>query len=234
MNRVLVAALGFSALGLLGVSSGGGPSGSECIRCHEMQENHAAWKVSTHQTVSCTGCHEATTANKLRRLSAHVRNDLPEQFRLSQNDVETLVERCRGCHQTQFADWRRGPHGSNFGKIFLDARHNAKRMLMDDCLRCHGMFFEGSVAGLVKPLDTRGPWRMVRPGDEAKPAMPCLTCHAVHREGKAGGKVRPSLALYDRREQDHVPLDGMAIPAMLENGRPVKMSPDRRQALCYQ
>jgi hypothetical protein len=46
--------------------------------------------------------------------------------------------------------------------------------------------------------------------------------------------VRPSLALYDRRALEHVALDRLPMPAMKEGDRPVKMSPDRRQALCYQ
>ncbi|MDX2149582.1 MAG: cytochrome c3 family protein [Bryobacteraceae bacterium] len=237
MKRLSVAALGLSALALLGLSTASAPSnptGAECVRCHEMDDNHAAWKVSTHKSVDCTGCHEATMSNKLRRLAAHVKDELPEKFLLAQTDVEALVTRCRSCHQTQFADWQRGPHGSNFSKIFLDSKHNAKRLMMDDCLRCHGMFFEGGVRDLVSPVDTKGPWKLVRPADHARPVMPCLACHAVHREGKSPAKLRPSLALYDRREQDHIPLENMAIPAVHENGRSVRISPDRRQALCYQ
>jgi hypothetical protein len=45
---------------------------------------------------------------------------------------------------------------------------------------------------------------------------------------------RPSLALFDRREQTHVAAIDLPLPAMRDNDRPVKMSPDARQALCYQ
>ena len=86
---------------------------------------------------------------------------------------------------------------------------------MDDCLRCHGMYFEGGVRDLVSPVDRRGPWQLLR-GDLADaPSMPCLTCHEMHRQGSplqktsAEGRVpgpsqeivRPSLALFDRRTQ---------------------------------
>jgi RNase P subunit RPR2 len=81
-----------------------------------------------------------------------------------------------------------------------------------------------------------------------QPVIPCLTCHAMHRLGKPLGKpavkpdkpgpgqelYRPSLALFDRREFDHLPNASLPLPRMLENERVVKISPDPRQALCYQ
>jgi hypothetical protein len=71
------------------------------------------------------------------------------------------------------------------------------------------------------------------------PAIPCMSCHQIHREGNPSGMgkqaaLRASLAHFDRREMEHVPLARLEIPAMLDGERPVRMSPDRRQALCYQ
>jgi Cytochrome c7 and related cytochrome c len=45
---------------------------------------------------------------------------------------------------------------------------------------------------------------------------------------------RPSLALFDRREQDYVSLTRLLLPQMYEGARLIKISPDQRQALCYQ
>jgi RNase P subunit RPR2 len=45
---------------------------------------------------------------------------------------------------------------------------------------------------------------------------------------------RPSLALFDRRELSHVSAARLDLPAMREGKRQVKISPDTRQALCYQ
>jgi hypothetical protein len=44
----------------------------------------------------------------------------------------------------------------------------------------------------------------------------------------------PSLALFDRRELQSVAVENLPLPAMLEGERPVKISRDPRQALCYQ
>jgi hypothetical protein len=46
--------------------------------------------------------------------------------------------------------------------------------------------------------------------------------------------TRPSLALFDRREQDYVALSRLPLPQIFEGTRFVKISPDQRQALCYQ
>ena len=46
--------------------------------------------------------------------------------------------------------------------------------------------------------------------------------------------MRPSLAFYDRREGMHYATGNLSVPAMLDGTRPVKMSPDARQGLCYQ
>jgi RNase P subunit RPR2 len=45
---------------------------------------------------------------------------------------------------------------------------------------------------------------------------------------------RPSLALFDRRQMGHVADANLALPQILDGTRPVRMSPDQRQGLCYQ
>ena len=46
--------------------------------------------------------------------------------------------------------------------------------------------------------------------------------------------MTPSLAFFDRRGGEPVPVDQLPLPAMQDQGRKVEMSPDPRQALCYQ
>ena len=137
---------------------------------------------------------------------------------------------------------------ATYAEIFLDKKHNRQQLLMDDCLRCHGMHFEGGIRELVTPVDTRGPWRLWRPELASRPAIPCLTCHQMHREGPtlmrpavkavnaspAEEINRPSLALFDRRELMPVSVSRLPLPKMHDGVRAVKISPDPRQALCYQ
>ena len=42
-----------------------------------------------------------------------------------------------------------GPHSTTYARVFTDREHNRKRLLIDDCLRCHGMHFEGGIRALV-------------------------------------------------------------------------------------
>ena len=122
---------------------------------------------------------------------------------------------------------------------------------MDDCLRCHGMHFEGGIRDLVAPVDTKGPWRLLRPelagaaGDpvpELPPDTPAgeLLPKAAHQTGNASRPAAkqelraPRSALFDRREQQHFSVDLLPLPSMRDGVRAVKISPDPRQALCYQ
>ncbi|MGA9586565.1 MAG: hypothetical protein WBQ95_14625 [Terracidiphilus sp.] len=123
--------------------------------------------------------------------------------------------------------------------------HNAERRLADDCLRCHGMHFNGAVRDLVQPQNTTGPWRIVRSNFADQPTIPCMACHQMHREGSVQSKpatrisatippAADSLAIFDRREQMHFSVSLLSLPQLSDGARPVKISPDQRQALCYQ
>jgi hypothetical protein len=229
--------------------------GRSCARCHEIWQPYRDWRESAHRNISCSECHgDVLTLDagfhlkNIRQLAAHLRGQVPEQVRLKTEDVLKISARCAKCHRQEFADWSAGPHGATYSRIFLDKDHNRRRLLMDDCLRCHAMHFEGSVRDLVTPVDTKGPWRLLDPKLAEQPAIPCLACHQMHRHGAplarpavkaddAGLREevsRPSLALFDRREQDYISLGRLPLPQMYEHARRVKISPDQRQALCYQ
>lgn len=229
-------------------------AGKSCARCHEIRPAYDLWHSSTHREVNCTACHGGTLTldvsfhlTNARRVATHFLGRTPERVRIRDVDVNQLTERCASCHAQEFADWKAGPHSVTYGKLFLDEEHNRKRLLIDDCLRCHGMFFEGAIQDLVTPISTEGPWRFVAPSLADEPAIPCLACHGVHGEGDPlprereqavpGPKqeiFRPSLALFDRRALLHLPAAGLPLPEMREADRAVEMSPDQRQALCYQ
>jgi hypothetical protein len=259
LRRLLLAA---AAMVLLAIAGAGGTTlyygrddGSGCARCHEIRPMVDSWAASTHRGVACKECHGSSLsadlrmhAKNLQRVWLHSRGESPEEIHVRHQDAMPLVERCGACHRQERADWESGPHGAPYAALFINPEYNASHQLMDDCLRCHAMHFEGGIRDLVTPLDRKGPWTFVDESYASLPAVPCLTCHSIHHEGAplanrtdrklvagpAQEIVRPSLALYDRRSFEHVALERLPIPAMKEGDRPVKMSPDRRQALCYQ
>jgi hypothetical protein len=253
MKRYLkFAAMAVGAVALLAVGGTYGASyyyttqyGQGCASCHEMAGFVSLVHAAPHRTTNCMDCHEASLATKLRHMRIHTFGVIPEAIRLRDVDVQAMTANCQKCHQEEYAAWHAGPHSATYSQIFADPTHNAKRMLMDDCFRCHGMYFNGPVRDLVQPLNTKGPWRLLRAGLANQPAMPCMTCHQMHREGAqevrpssrvsvAGAAVHDSLAFYDRRESLHFAAATLAIPQLYDGGHAVKMNQDQRQALCYQ
>jgi len=228
--------------------------GKACARCHEIWQPYTDWHTSAHRNVPCGACHGDVFTldagfhiNNMRRVVNHVSGHVPEQVRLRTRDVLRVSERCKTCHQREWADWASGTHSATYTEIFLDTKHNHQRLLMDDCLRCHGMHYDGGIRDLVTPVDTHGPWQLHDPALANRPTIVCLTCHQMHHHGLplARPAAKPttsttqaihtaSLGLFDRREQDSVAVDNLPLPEMLEAERVVKISRDQRQALCYQ
>ena len=223
-------------------------AGEGCASCHEIRGNFNSWRDSTHRGVPCSACHGSSALDNSRRLLHHFSGEIPEQIHLDPLAVTALMQRCQACHRQEFAEWRAGPHGAVFAKFFLDPKQNRRRLLIDDCLRCHGMQYEGGIRKLVAPIDTQGPWKMNDARWTNLPAIPCLACHQLHRHGDplqplpdraARSSARepvysPSLALFDRREMEPVAAANLALPQILDGVRPVRISPDPRQGLCYQ
>ncbi len=95
-----------------------------------------------------------------------------------------MTAQCQTCHRQEFAAWQAGPHSATYARIFLDKKHNAANMLMDDCLRCHGMHFEGGIRDLVAPLDTRRSLAPARAGT-GQPAVDAVPRRATRCIAKA-------------------------------------------------
>jgi len=253
MRWLKFAAAGLAATALLMVGGTYGASyyytsqhGAGCASCHEMAAFMNAEHASPHQNVhDCLQCHEASLSTKLRHIRVHLSGNVPGEIRLRDTDVLAMTASCQKCHQAEYASWHAGPHSATYTQIFADPLHNTKRHLMDDCFRCHGMHFSGSIRDLVQPQDTQGPWHITRAAFADQPTMPCLTCHWVHREGApearpaarlsvAENPLHDSVAFFDRRERLHFAATSLRIPDLHDGPRAIRISPDPRQGLCYQ
>jgi hypothetical protein len=208
-----------SGVGSLAWFHFGNPTNT-CASCHEMTGVHSAWSVSSHRTLHCRNCHGGSLTLDVHALRAHVRrvaqhfSRSPEKpIRLTERDVLTLQEACRSCHPQSFADWQSGT-----------------QQLASDCLRCHGMFFDGYIEDLVTPISTTGPWAFKDAAKANQPAIPCLACHQVHSQAAAF----QSVALYVRHEQTSFSADLLPITPLVQDGHPAKVSTDPRQRLCTQ
>jgi decaheme cytochrome c component MtrC/MtrF-like protein len=252
-------ALGIAVLAILCVPGASlyyeASGGRACARCHEIWQPYIDWHASAHRNIKCTECHGNVFTvdaefhlNNMRRVFTHLRGDAPEQVRIREGDIPKIIANCQRCHQQEYADWQAGPHSVSYRDIFLDKTFNQKNLLMDDCLRCHGMHFGGPIRELVQPIATTGPWSLKDHSLADHPVIPCLTCHEIHKEGVPLQKSRlgvrtpgpgqeimlPSLALFDRREMESIPVNRLSLPEIKDGSRLVKISSDPRQALCYE
>ena len=144
--------------------------GKACARCHEIWQPYSDWHTSTHRDIPCGACHGDVFTleagfhiNNMRRVFDHLSGNVPEQVRLRTRDVFRVSERCKNCHQQEWAEWASGLHHAAYKEVFLDTKHNHQHLLMDDCLRCHGTHYDGSIRDLVTPINTAGPVESARP-----------------------------------------------------------------------
>lgn len=227
-----------------------------CSSCHEIQTSHDTWRQSAHRDARCTDCHGTSLSSGLhslrqnaRRVLAHFSRPQTENLRLTEEQVIAMLARCRRCHEREYAGWLSSGHSASYADIFLNDDHNQTELVMDDCLRCHGMFFEGTARDIVTPLSIKGPWKLVKPELANRPAIPCLACHRIHLKGSPAQEPDHSQprtilykqafliqepSFYERREKTWFAISLLPRPAVLEGPRQVAMSGDGRQRLCYQ
>lgn len=227
-----------------------------CGSCHEIESAREVWVESPHRDIACTRCHGTALSSGLhsvtekgRMVFAHFRRPPRDEIQLSERHVIEAVERCRGCHAREYADWLSGGHSPTYADIFLDQKHNEKEQLSESCLRCHGMFFEGTIADVVTPVDVRGPWHLVDAEIGSVPAIPCMACHHIHVEGspavqpdysdpaRIAARREPRVAkvgFYDRYERMHFAASELPTPRLYHDGANVPVAPDVGQRVCVQ
>ena len=231
------------------------PPERTCASCHEIRASHARWTNSVHRGVSCKQCHgrSADSFHALRenanRLFRHVTETRHDNIGLSEEQTVRMVQSCRQCHQREFAHWQAGGHGADYTRIFMDEAHNRAERMADQCLLCHGMFYEGRMTDMVyfpsqgtqSAIDPS--YQFKRPHMAGRPAIPCLACHELHapsepfsRSGSTNNPAarRDTIAFYVRPEKTHFAISDLMIPKIVEQGRPVNVSSDPRQRLCTQ
>ncbi len=225
-----------AAVGGLGYFHFANPQNT-CASCHEMTAVHSNWSASAHRTLHCRTCHGGALTLDAHALESHL-NRVVQHFtggpakpvRLLEKHVAALHASCQQCHPQAFADWQASRHAATYTRIFLDPAHNAKEPPANDCLRCHGMFFEGDVNELVVAGDVKQPWKLKDPAKAAQPVIPCLACHRIHVPADAS----PVAHLYDHRERMHFPASLLPVPEIRQGDRVVKVTRDSRARLCLQ
>lgn len=182
-----------------------------CASCHEIGRSVKAFAQSSHRDFHCSECHGTALSNgmyslseKTRMVVSHIKNAEADKIMLSEPQLLRVMDNCRRCHASTFAKWSSGGHSIDYGHVFLNPRHNSTEQINFDCLRCHGMFFKGSVTDIIAPLNIRGPWKLLNEELAKNPAIPCMACHLIHQKGTPvlnPGYDDPKAIFYQRKNE---------------------------------
>jgi hypothetical protein len=180
---------------------------------------------------------------------SHVKEDRVENIKMSEEQLLDVMNHCKRCHASEAAQWASSGHSMQYQHVFLNEKHNKTEQLSFDCLRCHGMFFEGDVNDVVEPLDIKGPWKMKNEELATRTSIPCMACHQIHQDGTPFGRPDYSdpksifysqndtiskVGFYDRHEKIHFPVSRLPKLNLKEGDRVVKVSDDLTMRNCVQ
>jgi len=228
-----------------------------CLSCHEINPSFNTWASSAHRDVSCFECHGTALSNgfhslkeKSKMVFTHVKSNVSsENLHMSEKQLLETMDRCKNCHQTEYANWKASGHSAKYADIFLHETHNKTEQLNGDCLRCHGMFYDKTTSDLVEPISQQGPWNLKELEKAGQPTIPCMACHQIHSPGETA--VQPDYAIpnnifysrnltnhtvgfYSRHEKKHFQLDQLPRPDMVLFGDTVQTPADPVYRLCVQ
>lgn len=229
-----------------------------CASCHEIQNSVHSQAESSHRNLQCKECHGTALSNSIHSLKEkgmmvvnHIAKSKAENIKMNESQILEVMNHCKGCHTSEYADWTSGGHSIDYQHVFLNSKHNSTEQINFDCLRCHGMFFEGTVKDIVEPLNIKGPWKLKEGKMASNPVIPCMACHQIHQDGlphsrpdyadskaifyqkKEEGSV---VGFYDRHEKIYIPITELPQLNLWEGERKIKVSDDpiiRNCAQCH-
>ena len=139
---------------------------------------------------TCSPFQRRIPFNNMRRVFTHLRGEARPSRGCAAKCAGNGAALCRELPRRRIRGLASQRAQRQLLRHFSERRPQSPTILMDDCLRCHGMHYEGGIRDLVTPLSTAGPWQLKRAELKAAPVIPCLTCHQIHRQGVAHGKGR--------------------------------------------
>ena len=225
-----------------------------CAQCHEIKPTHEKWSKSAHADVSCYECHGTAISNGLHSLKeklgmvvSHFAKDVENRdIKMTEKQVLDVASRCVNCHRAEYSQWKSGAHSTTYANIFEDKAHNRAEKPYWECLRCHGMFYDGNIKDLMDLDGGPNDWKIKDRSQCAVAAVPCLACHQIHMEKKrppdfkncAVSETPPDssskLSFYARAERSHIPADCLTPIKMYLGGEEIKNSADPAHVLCQQ
>ena len=227
-----------------------------CAQCHEIAPSHDNWKTSNHANIRCIECHGTAISGGFHSLSEKAnmvfthftKNKINDDIRLNEKQILEVNERCFICHQSEYTGWLTSGHAVNYREIFMDSAHNAKEKPYWDCLRCHGMFYDGNIHDLMElESSSSTQWKIRNKKQETLPTIPCLACHQMHTENSVSQRYvrfndslrtniirNPRTALYLRADRFFMRADKLPMPKMYHGDTEIVYASDSNTRLCMQ
>jgi len=229
-----------------------------CASCHEIVPSLEIWQNSAHREVSCADCHGTALGNGFHSLKekagmvlTHLgKKETDIKVGLDEEDVLRVMKACVKCHRDEYKSWMAGGHSATYTDIFLNEQHNSMERLYPDCFRCHGMYYNKTIADLVEPISQQGPWKLLDEEKSNDPVIPCLACHPIHMENEMqehpASMGDPASIFYERESRNsltghymrsdrmHLRVDLLRKPDMYQGEISVLVSDDPVQRLCMQ
>jgi hypothetical protein len=233
-----------------------------CARCHEINPSFHSWQASAHRDIKCVECHGTALSNGWHSLKEKGNMVLTHftgttrssDIRLSEEQLMETMKNCINCHQMEYSKWLSGGHSANYARIFLNEEHNKMEQPYWDCMRCHGMFYEGTIYDLLEPVSNQGPWKLIDEKQTNRPVVPCFACHQIHTDNEPLGvqwawddraealkqrketmvRRNPVASLFIRADKMYLRVDQLPNPTMYFNGKVLQTSDNPLQRLCIQ
>lgn len=224
-----------------------------CAGCHEVSPSHASWLQSAHAGVRCIDCHDTALSSGLHSLKEKGAMVFMHLFasgqnmdiRLTEEQMLDVVFRCAVCHRAEHAGWQESGHALTYREVFMDAGHNEAEKPYADCLRCHGMFYEGDVHTLMSLEGEPGDWFIHDEKQAERPAITCLSCHEIHTPNPVSHRKTPAdssslsdkapyTALYVRADRIHLRTDLLTPVTMMQGDSVIPAATDPATLLCLQ
>jgi hypothetical protein len=252
---IVLIALLLSFFGFYGYWNSAAPDRT-CASCHEISSSVNSLAHSSHRNLHCKECHGTALSNGFHSLKEkgmmvvnHVQKKHVEDIRMDEEQIIEVMDQCNRCHAAEFAKWKSGGHSMDYASLFLNQKHNTTEQINFDCLRCHGMYYDGEVADVVQPIDIQGPWKLKNEKQAPKPVIPCMACHQIHQKGEPSSspdysnpqtifythnKPQSKVSFYDRHEKNYIAAVDLPKLKVWYKGTPVLVSDDETMRNCVQ